>query len=660
MENQPGIIPPEGRSVSLGDGKGESKEGKQEGGIISSRENKSWVSAAQDKKSLKKYEAEVSTKGGKHMVAIPDEVLTDSTPLWDDFVVGKFMDLAPHMAKVHKVVKKIWSYGELASKVDMVSNPKAREKILKRGMWNITEVPMEEKQEENAIPMWVHLKKVPLHMYSWEGLSFMTSTVGFPDRLHPETIACSNLEVAKVFVNIDVSKTLPKEIVFSHEGKEFTEVENNKKGEEVAGSQKESVVANWSIVSPAKVGRSKSSQGHEAEIQISASKYYVLSMAELEEAEEGEILVESQESNEDERLEISGQVKEIEGDQLEDDILAQQAKLKEWIVNKDMKFGCILETKVKERKADIIMKEVFREWSTMINYECSQGGRIWVLWRDSVRMTPVYKSDQLITCSVGSEEEEEFYCSFIYASNQIEGRKELWEDLCHHHNSPTFKNKEWMIMGDFNEILDGEENSRFSSLESLPRGMRDFQRMVLQCQMSDMGTQGPLFTWSNKQEEGIICKKLDRLLPPREKIRRPFKYVNAIGNLPSFLPKMNEYWDTTETLFHSTSVMYRFSKKLKNLKPIIRELGRDKLGNLTKRAKEAHCLLCEKQKSTLSNPCESAVREEAEAYEKWLHVASLEEEFLKQHAKLHWLEVGDQNNKTYHNAVRTRQAQNMI
>lgn len=27
----------------------------------------------------------------------------DSTPLWDDFVVGNNLDLAPHMAKVHMV-----------------------------------------------------------------------------------------------------------------------------------------------------------------------------------------------------------------------------------------------------------------------------------------------------------------------------------------------------------------------------------------------------------------------------------------------------------------------------------------------------------------------------------------------------------------------------
>lgn len=85
-----------------------------------------------------------------------------------------------------------------------------------------------------------------------------------------------------------------------------------------------------------------------------------------------------------------------------------------------------------------------------------------------------------------------------------------------------------------------------------------------------------------------------QLLQPMEKIQRPFKYVNAIGRLPSFLPMIHAYWDSAEKLFHSTSAMYRFSKKLKNLKPLIRELGREKLGNLSKRSEEAHIILCEK------------------------------------------------------------------
>lgn len=272
----------------------------------------------------------------------------------------------------------------------------------------------------------------------------------------------------------------------------------------------------------------------------------------------------------------------------------KHSNVKEWISSSEVKFGCILETRVKEKKAEKILGTSFRDWSLITNYECSQGGRIWVLWRDSVNITPVYKTDQMITCAVDLQGEEDFYCSFVYASNQMEERKVLWEDLNHHHNSPRFRNKAWLIMRDFNEILDGEESSIFLDVGRIPSGMKDFQRVVLHCQLSDMAYQGPLYTWCNKREEGLICKKLDRVLmndtalyrfsnaysvfeaggcsdhmrckiqihPPREKIRRPFKFVNVIGTLPGFLPMVKAYWDSTEKLFHSTSALFRFSKSL--------------------------------------------------------------------------------------------------
>ena len=288
--------------------------------------------------------------------------------------------------------------------------------------------------------------------------------------------------------------------------------------------------------------------------------------------------------------------------------------VREWLINKEMKFGYLLETRVKEKKAEKILNYVFRDWSSITNYEDSQGGRIWLIWRDSVRMTPVFKSDQLVTCLVELKDEEEFFCTSVYASNLAEERKVLWEDLVLHHASLRFKNKAWMIKVDFNEIIDGAESSSFTNGGRISSGMRDFQSLVLRCQLTDMSYQSPLFTWCNKREDDIICKKLDRvllnkealhrfsnaysvfepggwfdhlrckvqLLPLVEKIKIPFKYINVIGSLPYFLQMVQEYWDSTVTLFHSTSAMFRFSKKLKLLKPLIRELGRDKIGNLSK------------------------------------------------------------------------------
>lgn len=54
--------------------------------------------------------------------------------------------------------------------------------------------------------------------------------------------------------------------------------------------------------------------------------------------------------------------------------------------------------------------------------------------------------------------EDEFFCSFVYASNFEEERRTLWEDIRNHHDSPVLQNKKWLIFGDFNEIFAGNEH----------------------------------------------------------------------------------------------------------------------------------------------------------------------------------------------------------
>lgn len=67
--------------------------------------------------------------------------------------MGKYLDMAPHVAKVHVILNKVWNYGDTSSKIDVyevnnttmrfrVRNPKSRERILRKGMWNIAGVPM--------------------------------------------------------------------------------------------------------------------------------------------------------------------------------------------------------------------------------------------------------------------------------------------------------------------------------------------------------------------------------------------------------------------------------------------------------------------------------------------------------------------------------------
>lgn len=199
----------------------------------------SWAEVAQEKKVLKKYDIQITEKEGEKIVEIPDDVIEKGNPLWEDYLIGKFLDTAPHIARVHATVNRIWTQGE-QKQIDVhivddttmkfkVINPAMRARILRRGMWNIGNVPLvvtkwtpdelKEKPEIKSIPMWIHLKNVPMNMFSWQGLSFITSAAGSPVRLHPETASCSNFKLAKIFVNVDLSKELPDKINFTKNGK---------------------------------------------------------------------------------------------------------------------------------------------------------------------------------------------------------------------------------------------------------------------------------------------------------------------------------------------------------------------------------------------------------------------------------------------------------
>ena len=367
--------------------------------------------------------------------------------------------------------------------------------------------------------------------------------------------------------------------------------------------------------------------------------------------------------------------------------------VKKWVQDQGFQFGALLETRVKEGRSQRISDTVFKDWNLMSNYEFNPLGRIWLVWRPEVRITPFYKTAQMITVSVALDEDtEEFFYTCVYALNTELERRELWSDLKAHQDSPIIRQKAWIITGDFNEILDAEEHSMYGVRSTVSQGMYEFQEAVQHCKLLDLAAHGPQFTWTNKREEGLISKKLDRVLindhwfssyPQSYSVfegggcsdhlrcriqlrssltrpKRPFKFVNAVAELEGFKPLIEDHWQNTEPIFLSTSSLYRFSKKLKALKPKIRVLAKEQMGNLSLKAKEAYENLCRCQEENIRNPTQGNLDRENSAYKRWEHVASLEEGFLKQKSKLHWLKVGDKNNKVFHRAATTRDTNNSI
>lgn len=85
---------------------------------------------------------------------------------------------------------------------------------------------------------------------------------------------------------------------------------------------------------------------------------------------------------------------------------SKHSVIKKWIEEQHFQFGCLLETRVREKKAQRLISSLFRDWSVLMNYEHNRRGRIWVIWKNNVRLSPIYKSEQLITCSVKLEEHD--------------------------------------------------------------------------------------------------------------------------------------------------------------------------------------------------------------------------------------------------------------
>lgn len=144
------------------------------------------------------------------------------------------------------------------------------------------------------------------------------------------------------------------------------------------------------------------------------------------------------------------------------------------------------------------------------------------------------------------------------------------------------------------------------------------------------------------------------------KPKKPFKFTNALVDLPQFLPLMKTYWDSTILLFSSMTALFRFSKKLNELKPMLRSLRKEHIGDITRKTKDAWLKLCACQTATLANPCSELMVEEAAAFDCWSFLSQLEEKILIQKAKLHWLHIGDGNNKQFHQAAMIREVRNSI
>ena len=105
------------------------------------------------------------------------------------------------------------------------------------------------------------------------------------------------------------------------------------------------------------------------------------------------------------------------------------------------------------------------------------------------------KLPQVIHCKI-SYDILNYYCSFVYASNDGIVRRKLWHSLdCFR---KTFTQSPWLVAGDFNVVKSPNEKLGGCILSGYEN---EFLQCVNSFEVDDYPAIGCFFTWSNKMSK---------------------------------------------------------------------------------------------------------------------------------------------------------------
>ncbi|XP_039029206.1 uncharacterized protein LOC120163306 [Hibiscus syriacus] len=217
--------------------------------------------------------------------------------------------------------------------------------------------------------------------------------------------------------------------------------------------------------------------------------------------------------------------------------------------------------------------------------------------------------------------------------------------------------------------------------------MKDFQELIHELELLDHPFFGPTFTWSNKQKELFLVRKLDRVLinsywatsfplsfveflapglsdhcmvivnlvkESPFNIPKPFKFFNFWSTHPSFLNVVRNSW------LHNASgnpISVLFSK-LKRLKTSLKEFNNENFKNLQTQVKVKRTDLELQQLRTLKG--EDGIEKEIIIQDELKILEEAENLFLKQKVKIQWIKNGDKNTKFFHSILAFKNKRNTI
>ncbi|KAK4274243.1 hypothetical protein QN277_017497 [Acacia crassicarpa] len=167
-----------------------------------------------------------------------------------------------------------------------------------------------------------------------------------------------------------------------------------------------------------------------------------------------------------------------------------------------------METKQKAKVVRKVRRKCGFNEEWIVNPVGKSGGlALW--WSDGLIVNILSSSSNIIHTSVWSETlTTPAYITFIYGPNDEGDRMLCWQEITRISNNIR---SAWMCIGDFNDILSQHEKS--GGRPHPWRRILNFKCLLGDCELEDLGYNGPTFTWCNNRDHpDTIHERIDRAL----------------------------------------------------------------------------------------------------------------------------------------------------
>jgi hypothetical protein len=238
----------------------------------------------------------------------------------------------------------------------------------------------------------------------------------------------------------------------------------------------------------------------------------------------------------------------------------------------------------------------------------------------------------------------------------------------------------WICCGDFNEALSQDEH--FGSSNRSDSQIQLFKDCLTDCGLSDMGFSGPMFTWTNKQEnESNIRVRLDRAVANGEflalfdeysvenvitttsdhyavfidlkkhsdehatrPVKTGFRYEAAWLRSPDYRPMLERAWEDNSV---GTVSLQSTWTKLQRVGTSLAQWSIDSFGSVRKEINRLERRL----KFLRLAPWGSGSEEIKDIERSLCEMFEREEVMARQRSRVDWLKEGDRNTSFFHSRI---------